>query len=352
MKIAPLHRVFSSYPEITSKIVHTGQHYDETMSDIFFNQLELPKPDFYLAVSGGSHAYQKANVMLKFEQNLLEEKPQVVLVVGDVNATAACSIVAVKMGIRTVHVEAGLRSRDRSMPEEINRIITDTICDHLFVSEKSGMENLAKEGIPAEKLSFVGNVMIDSLLYFSQKAKQVTILEDLAIHPKEYILMTMHRPSNVDDKENLEKVLEILEDACQFKTVVFPMHPRTTKYLKKFGLENRLSRIQNCLTLGPQGYLQFLKLMTNAFLIITDSGGIQEETTYLQVPCITLRSSTERPITIELGTNILIKDLQVKTVRRQLEKLLNGELKKGEIPPLWDGRTSERIAIKLLNLYG
>lgn len=211
MKIAPLHRAFAAYPAITSKIVHTGQHYDASMSDIFFNQLELPKPDFYLGLSGGSHAFQKATVILKFEQILLEEKPQVVLVVGDVNATAACSIVAVKMGIRTVHVEAGLRSEDRSMPEEINRIITDAICDHLFVSEKSGVDNLAKEGIPSEKVSFVGNVMIDSLSYFSKKVKQMTILEDLAIRAKEYILMTLHRPANVDHKENLEKLLAILE---------------------------------------------------------------------------------------------------------------------------------------------
>jgi UDP-N-acetylglucosamine 2-epimerase (non-hydrolysing) len=344
MKIAPLHRAFSNHPNIQSKILHSGQHYDEKMSDIFFNQLELPKPDFYLGVGGGSHTYQKAHVMLKFEEILLEEKPDIVLVVGDVNATAACSIVAVKMGVKTVHVEAGLRSGDRRMPEEINRMITDVICDHLFVHEQSGMVNLAKEGVADEKISFVGNVMIDSLIYYREKAKQETILKQLKVTPKEYILMTMHRPANVDNKKSLEDILEIIENATKHKTVVFPIHPRTSSNVKKFGLEDRLNNISNLSLLDPQGYLQFLKLMDNAALIITDSGGIQEETTYLKVPCMTFRDSTERPSTVELGTNILMKDLNPETVRIQMEKILKGETKKGIIPPLWDGHASERIA--------
>jgi UDP-N-acetylglucosamine 2-epimerase (non-hydrolysing) len=344
MKIAPLHRAFSKNTNIHSKIIHTGQHYDEKMSDIFFNQLELPKPDFYLGVGGGSHTFQKANVMLKFEQILLEEKPDLVLVVGDVNATAACSIVAVKMGIKTVHVEAGLRSGDRAMPEEVNRVITDAICDQLFITEQSGMINLAKEGVSDDKVNFVGNVMIDSLIYYRGKAKKETILEELKVTPKEYILMTMHRPSNVDNKKNLEDILQIIENATKHQIVVFPMHPRTSNNLKKFGLEKRLNEIQNLSILGPQGYLQFLRLMDNAALIITDSGGIQEETTYLQVPCITFRDSTERPVTVELGTNILMADLNPETVRIQMEKMLNGETKKGIIPPLWDGHAAERIA--------
>lgn len=351
MKIAPLHRAFSNHPAIDSKILHTGQHYDEKMSDIFFNQLELPKPDFYLGIGGGSHTYQKAHVMLKFEEILKEEKPDVVLVVGDVNATPACSIVAVKMGITTVHVEAGLRSGDRAMPEEVNRIITDAICNDLFVTEQSGMVNLAKEGVPDEKVHFVGNVMIDSLIYYREKAKQEPILEQLKVQAKEYILMTMHRPSNVDNRESLEDILEIIEEATKHKTVVFPMHPRTSNNIKNFGLEDRLHAIENLALLGPQGYLQFLKLMDNAALIITDSGGIQEETTYLQVPCMTFRDSTERPISVELGTNVLMKDLNPETVCRQMEKILNGETKKGVIPPLWDGRASERIMNILIEKY-
>lgn len=351
MKIAPLHRVFSKNPHIHSKIVHTGQHYDEKMSDIFFNQLELPKPDYYLGIGGGSHTYQKANVMMAFEKIVQEEKPDVVLVVGDVNATAACSIVSVKMGVKTVHVEAGLRSGDRTMPEEINRIITDAICHHLFVHEQSGMINLAKEGVADEKISFVGNVMIDSLIYYREKAKEEKILEELKVRSKEYILMTMHRPANVDNKESLEDILEIVENATQHKTVIFPIHPRTANNIKKFGLDKRLNAINNLFLLSPQGYLQFLKLMDNAALIITDSGGIQEETTYLQVPCMTFRDSTERPSTVELGTNILMKDLNPVTVKVQMEKILNGEIKKGVIPPLWDGHTAERIADVLVERY-
>ncbi len=351
MKIAPLHRAFSNHSQIQSKILHTGQHYDEKMSDIFFNQLELPEPDFYLGVGGGSHTFQKAHVMLKFERILLEEEPDVVVVVGDVNATAACSIVAIKMGIKTVHVEAGLRSGDRCMPEEINRIITDAICDDLFVTEQSGMINLAREGVSNHKTHFVGNVMIDSLIYYREKAKQEDILDKLNVSPDGYILMTMHRPSNVDNVKSLEDILEIIENAAKHKTVIFPMHPRTSNNFGQFGLFDRLHNIQNLSILGPQGYLQFLKLMDNAALIITDSGGIQEETTYLQVPCMTFRDSTERPVTVELGTNILMKDLNPETVKIQMEKILNGEIKKGIIPPFWDGHASKRIVDVLFNKY-
>jgi UDP-N-acetylglucosamine 2-epimerase (non-hydrolysing) len=345
MKIAPLHRAFQAHPKITSsKILHTGQHYDAKMSDIFFNQLELPKPDYYLGVGGGSHTYQKANVMLKFEEVLKEDRPDVVLVVGDVNATAACSIVAVKMGIPTVHVEAGLRSGDRTMPEEINRVITDAIVDMLFVTEQSGMIHLAKEGVPDEKVFFVGHVMIDSLIYFREKASKETILRDIEVSPKDYILMTMHRPHNVDNKKGLKDIIQIIKNAAQHKKVVFAIHPRTSNNMEKFGLYEELEAIEGLKLLGPQGYLQFLKLMDNAALIITDSGGIQEETTYLQVPCMTFRDTTERPVTVELGTNFLMKDLNPETVRIQMEDILNGNAKQGVIPPLWDGKASERIA--------
>ncbi len=351
MKIAPLHRAFTNKSEIESKILHTGQHYDEKMSDIFFNQLELPKPDFYLGIGGGSHTYQKANVMLQFEKVLNEEKPDLVLVVGDVNATAACSIVAVKMGIPTVHVEAGLRSGDRSMPEEVNRMITDAICNDLFVTEHSGLINLAKEGVPDSKVHYVGNVMIDSLVYFRQKAAKDTVLETIGVKPKDYILMTMHRPHNVDNESGLRNILQIIKNAAEHKQVVFAIHPRTSNNMRKHGLYEELESIQNLNLIGPQGYLQFLNLMDNAALIITDSGGIQEETTFLQVPCMTFRDTTERPVTVELGTNFLMSDLNPETVRVQMEKILKGETKKGIIPPLWDGGAAERIANILLEKY-
>jgi len=352
MKVAPLHRAFQQSEEIQSLIVHTGQHYDEKMSDIFFNQLELPKPHYYLGVSGGTHTYQKANVMLQFETILNDEKPDVVLVVGDVNATAACSIVAVKMGIKTVHIEAGLRSGDRTMPEEVNRVITDAICDDLFVTEQSGMINLAKEGVADEQVHFVGNVMIDSLVYYRSKASAEPILDELGIAAKDYILMTMHRPHNVDNKESLQDIIQIVKDATARMPVVFALHPRTSNNLKKFGLYESLTAIEGLFVLGPQGYLQFLKLMDNAALIITDSGGIQEETTYLQVPCMTFRDTTERPVSVELGTNFLMADLDPKTVKVQMNKILNGESKQGVIPPLWDGHAAERIRTILLAKYG
>lgn len=351
MKIAPLHRAFTKHSKIESKIVHTGQHYDEKMSDIFFNQLELPKPDYYLGIGGGSHTFQKANVMLAFEKIVQEEEPDIVLVVGDVNATAACSITAVKMGIKTVHVEAGLRSGDLTMPEEINRIITDAICHDLFITEHSGLVNLAKEGVANEKVHFVGNVMIDSLIYFREKAAKDAILEDIKVHPKEYILITMHRPHNVDNEKGLKDIIQIIRDAATHKTVVFAIHPRTSNNMKKFGLFEGLKSIENLILLGPQGYLQFLKLMDNAALIITDSGGIQEETTFLQVPCMTFRDTTERPVTVQLGTNFLMADLNPITVKAQVEAILLGKVKKGVIPPFWDGETAERITNILVEKY-
>jgi UDP-N-acetylglucosamine 2-epimerase (non-hydrolysing) len=352
MKIAPLHRAFLAHPKITSsKILHTGQHYDAKMSNVFFNQLELPKPDYYLGIGGGSHTWTTANIMLKFEEVLKEEKPDLVLVVGDVNSTLACSIVAVKMGIPTAHVEAGLRSGDRTMPEEINRIVTDSIVDYLFVTEQSGMIHLAKEGVADEKIFFVGHVMIDSLIYFREKASHSKILEELGITPKQYILMTMHRPHNVDNEKGLRDILEIIKNAASHRDVVFAIHPRTESRYKSYGLYEELSNIEQLHLLPPQGYFEFLKLMDNAELIITDSGGIQEETTYLQVPCMTFRDSTERPVTVDLGTNFLMKDLNPKTVRVQMESILSGNSKKGTIPPLWDGKASERIANILVEKY-
>ena len=348
MKIAPLHRAFKASGKINSLIVHTGQHYDEKMSDIFFKQLELPKPDFYLGIGGGSHTYQKANVMLAFEKIINEEKPDLVLVVGDVNATAACSITAVKMGVRCVHVEAGLRSGDRTMPEEINRIITDSISDGLFVTEQSGIDNLKNEGVPDEKVFFTGNVMIDNLIYLQPKSRESNILTKLGVSKDEYVLMTMHRPHNVDNKKSLQDIIQIIKDVTLKKKVVFPMHPRTKNNLEKFELTDELKSIKGLTIEGPLGYLEFLSLMENATVIITDSGGIQEETTYLQVPCITFRDTTERPVTVDIGTNFLMKDLDPITVNKQFLDILDGKAKQGKIPPLWDGKASERIASILI----
>ena len=352
MKVAPLHRSFEADQNIESIVVHTGQHYDAKMSDIFFNQLSLPKPHYFLGVGGGSHTHQTANIMLKFEDVLKKEQPDIVLVVGDVNSTMACAIVAIKSGIKTVHVEAGLRSGDRNMPEEINRILTDSICNLLFVTEQSGLDHLSAEGILEEKVKFVGNVMIDSLVYYRTKANEIRldeILQSDSIKEKSFALTTMHRPSNVDNKEGLENIITIFEGISKDMPIVFPMHPRTKNNLEKFNLRNRVDQINNLHILEPQGYLQFLKLMDSASVIITDSGGIQEETTYLQVPCITFRDSTERPVTVDLGTNILIQDLDPQKTLEVFHSIVSGNAKKGVIPPMWDGQTAGRIKKILLD---
>lgn len=344
MKIAPLHRAFQKYPHINSKIVHTGQHYDEKMSAIFFKQLEMPIPDYYLGVGSGSHAETTAKIMVEFEQIVKKEQPDLVLVVGDVNSTLACAIVAKKMNIKLAHVEAGLRSGDDQMPEEVNRILTDSIADYLFVTEQSGMVNLAREGAKKEQVFFVGNVMIDSLCYYKKKAQKLPLLETLNVRPKEYVLMTMHRPSNVDEVEKLEVIIEVIKTVCENQKMIFPLHPRTTKNLKKHELFEQLKAIPNLIVLEPQGYLEFLLLMANSNVIITDSGGIQEESTYLKVPCLTIRDTTERPITIDLGTNTLIPELATDLIIKNYKKAISTSEKSTTIPPLWDGMAAERIA--------
>ena len=351
MKVAPLHRAFSKNPLIESKIIHTGQHFDAKMSDIFFEQLELPKPHYFLGVGGGTHTEATARTMIEFEKVLKIENPDVVLVVGDVNATLACALVAVKEHIPVVHVEAGLRSGDRKMPEEINRILTDNIADYLFITEQSGVDNLKKEGILDDKVFFVGNVMIDSLVYYHQKSKTLNTMQELGVKSKEFMLVTMHRPANVDIPEGLKSILEIIEKASQHLAVIFPIHPRTRNNMEKFGLSDKLKSIKNLILTEPQGYLEFLNLMDNAKLIITDSGGIQEETTFLQVPCLTFRDSTERPVTVELGTNQLLSDLNADTVYEKMTEILDGKTKKGIIPPFWDGHTAGRIAAILFDKF-
>lgn len=342
MKVAPLHRAFEAHGGFTSRIVHTGQHYDARMSDIFFRQLEMPEPHVYLGIGGGSHTEQTARIMLAFEQTLKEEQPDLVLVVGDVNSTLACSLVAAKALVPVAHVESGLRSGDMTMPEEVNRILTDRISDFLFVTEQSGLDNLKNEGVPDEKVFFVGNCMIDALVHFREKAASSPVLQDLGLGGQRYVLMTMHRPGNVDHEDGLRRMVELVERLSAHSPVVLPLHPRTRKRLSEVGLDARFEAIPQMHLLEPQGYLEFLHLMEHAAVVVTDSGGVQEETTFLQVPCITLRPSTERPITITMGTNELM-DLDPAAVEARVQALLR-EGVSGRVPPLWDGRAAERIA--------
>lgn len=344
MKVAPLHRAIQNLPNWTSKIVHTGQHFDAKMSDVFFTQLELPKPDFFLGIGGGTHSEVTAKIMLAFEPILLAEKPDLVIVVGDVTSTLACTLVAIKMGIPLAHVEAGLRSGDRNMPEEINRILTDSVANYLFVTEQSGIDHLKNEGVPDEKVFFSGNVMIDSLVRYQEKAKSSTILADLGLQTSEYIVMTMHRPANVDTEQGLKSILRLIELSTTQTKVVFPIHPRTRAHMEKYSLSEQLNTNPNLILTEPLGYLEFIQLMSHAQAILTDSGGIQEETTYLGIPCLTFRDSTERPITVTLGTNQLLADLDPDKTYQALLNILQGNCKQGQIPPLWDGKAAERIA--------
>ena len=346
MKVAPLHRAILRSDRFSSFIVHTGQHYDERMSDVFFRQLEMPEPDVYLGVGSGTHAQQTARVMTAFEEVVLREEPDLVVVVGDVNSTLACSLVAAKCHIPVAHVEAGLRSNDRDMPEEINRIVTDSISNYLFVTEQSGVDNLLSEGVSRDKIHFVGNVMIDSLVRFREKAAASRILEDLSLENTSYVLMTMHRPSNVDRQEGLASLLDTIELVAAGRTVVFPIHPRTRQRFSDFHLEKRLDAVQNLKLLEPLGYLEFLRLMEKATVVITDSGGIQEETTFLRVPCLTLRETTERPVTVEIGSNELLP-MDSSIIALRVESISTGGPTIGAVPPKWDGKAAERIVAVL-----
>ncbi|CCG99603.1 UDP-N-acetylglucosamine 2-epimerase [Fibrella aestuarina BUZ 2] len=349
IKVAPLHRAFQQRSGVTSRIVHTGQHYDTRMSEVFFRQLNLPQPDYYLDVVGGSPTRQTADIMTKFEDVLLAEKPDWVVVVGDVTSTLACALVAVRQGVRVAHVEAGLRSGDRRMPEEINRILTDSLSDKLFVTEQAGLDNLLREGVPADRIHFVGNVMIDALLQCRAQARSLNTVDTLGLTPRQYVLMTMHRPSNVDRPEGLETIIRLVADTARHQMVLLPLHPRTTANLNRFGLMDNLAAIPNVRLLEPQGYLEFLNLMEHATAVVTDSGGVQEETTYLNVPCLTFRDSTERPATVTLGTNTLLADLNPDAVQAALTDVFTGNAKQGNVPPLWDGYAANRIAALLQN---
>lgn len=344
MKAAPLIRALSRYSGLEQTIVHTGQHYDFNMSDIFFQQLGMPEPNVNLQVGSGSHAQQTAAVMSSFEPVVLETKPDMVVVYGDVNSTIATALVCTKMGIAVSHVEAGLRSFDRTMPEEINRRLTDQVCDLLFTPSADGNANLEREGIDAEKIHLVGNVMIDTLVRMLPKSR-----EYMPQNREGYALVTLHRPSNVDDLEWLEAMLRTLDQIGGETPVLFPVHPRTRKGLSRFVSKIESSgRVQ---LLEPLPYLEFLALQQKAAMVITDSGGIQEETTFLGIPCLTVRENTERPITVDLGTNILVgRDLA--RLRCEAERILAGQKKHGKIPPLWDGHAAERIAQILASRYG
>ena len=346
-KIAPLLREMQRHPEIEPLLVHTGQHYDEQLSDVFFRQMGIPEPHVNLEVGSGSHAAQTAEILKRIEPVLLERKPDLVLVVGDVNSTIAVSLAAVKLGIPVAHVEAGLRSFDRAMPEEINRVLTDAIADYLFVTEEDAIQHLLKEGRPRESIFFVGNVMIDSLRHFLPIAQQSPIGDDLQLKKNgawsPFAVLTLHRPSNVDSTEKLSELLGAIDAIAADVPVIFPVHPRTQQRLAQAGIRLR----PELRIIPPVGYLDFLCLLSKAALVLTDSGGIQEETTALGVPCLTLRENTERPITISQGTNLLVGTDPAKIVAAA-KAGLSGNGKAGRIPPLWDGQAAGRIVDILL----
>ena len=346
-KIAPLMHEMQLHPEIDAILVHTGQHYDEKLSDIFFRQMGIPSPHVNLEVGSGSHASQTAEILKRIEPVLIERKPDLVLVVGDVNSTIAVSLAAAKLGIRVAHVEAGLRSFDRTMPEEINRILTDALADYLFVTEEDAIVHLLKEGRPRESIFMVGNVMIDSLRHFLPIAQESAIGDELSLKNgagwQRFAVLTLHRPSNVDSLEKLSQLLGAIDAVAAEMPVIFPVHPRTQQRLTQGGIQHH----PQLRLIPPVGYLDFLCLLSKAKLVLTDSGGIQEETTALGVPCLTLRENTERPITISQGTNLLVGTDPAKIVAAARDTLA-GRGKAGRLPPLWDGHAAKRIVDILL----
>lgn len=342
MKIAPIISEMRRFPDMEPILVHTGQHYDANMSGVFFKELGIPKPDYNLGVGSGSHTGQTAQIMLALEPLFQELHPDLVLVVGDVNSTLAATLVASKLRIPLAHVEAGLRSFDRTMPEEVNRILTDSVSDYLFTTEPSANENLRAEGIPEHKIFFVGNVMIDTLLHQQESAKALDMPSRYGVPPNGYALLTLHRPGNVDVPEIFKGILDSIEFLQARLPVLFPAHPRTLKRLKEFGLWERVQSMSNLKILEPLSYLKFLGLMAQARLMVTDSGGVQEETTILGVPCLTLRENTERPVTVTQGTNQIL-GTSPKRIISAIGQVLNSEVKVGSHPELWDGSAAKRI---------
>jgi UDP-N-acetylglucosamine 2-epimerase (non-hydrolysing) len=347
MKVAPIVEAMQRRErEFAPLVVHTGQHYDAAMSDAFFRDLNLPEPDVHLGVGSTSHAAQTAAIMQRFEPVVLQEKPDWVLVVGDVNSTLACALVCAKLGVRVAHVEAGLRSRDRSMPEEINRLLTDQIADLLFTPSSDADENLRAEGIPPERIRLVGNIMIDSLYKHLERAAQSQIKEQLGLTEKTYAVLTLHRPANVDDPAVFGRILDALGKISEQLPIVFPVHPRTRKTIAALGLDTRVEKIRGLRLIEPLGYLDFLSLYSSARLVLTDSGGIQEETSVLGIPCLTLRENTERPITVTMGTNKIVGSDSEKIVAAALAAL-EQSAKPPTAIPLWDGHTADRIVAAL-----
>lgn len=359
MKMAPIHKELQNYKKfVTHKIVHTGQHYDKKMSDVFFKELQLPKPHIYLGIGSGSHAEQTAKVMMAFEKIVIAEKPDLVLVYGDVNSTLAASVVASKLLLKNskpvsvAHIESGLRSGDLSMPEEINRMVTDVLANFLFVTEPDGEKNLLKSGVPKKRIFYCGNTMIDSLKFYLDKSKRSNILSELCVEKNGYVLVTLHRPSNVDDKKNLKTIFSIFKDVNKVipeLDIIFPVHPRTLKNIDNFKLNDELESVRNLIITEPLGYLDFVKLMSDAMFVMTDSGGIQEETTALKIPCLTLRENTERPVTSEIGSNTIC-GLNTRLIHKKLVEIENGNYKTGKVPKYWDGKAAERIVSKILTL--
>jgi UDP-N-acetylglucosamine 2-epimerase (non-hydrolysing) len=342
IKVTRFKNVVLKYPNINLKIVHTGQHYDTAMADVFFQQFNLV-PDYFLNVGVGSPNFQIADIMIKLEELITGKfKPDLIIVVGDVNSTLAGALTANKLNIKLAHIESGLRSFDNTMPEEHNRVLTDKICDLYFVTEPSGIENLRKEGVLNEKIKFVGNTMIDTLVAFSNKIEEADVLERLDIVAGKFALTTIHRPATVDFEDGLKKLIELLKSITKKYKAVFPIHPRTINNLKKFNLYDELIQNKDLIITPPLDYFAFQKLIKHSKFIITDSGGIQEESTFLKVPCLTLRNNTERPITCTEGTNTLVK-FDVEEINKLIEQIENGAYKKGIIPELWDGHATERI---------
>ncbi|RKG60604.1 UDP-N-acetylglucosamine 2-epimerase (non-hydrolyzing) [Corallococcus sp. AB011P] len=343
MKVAPIHRAISARTSLRQLVIHTGQHYDAKMSDVFFADLGLPPPEIHLGIGSGSHAEQTAKMMVEMEKVFLQEKPDLVSVVGDVNSTIAAALVTSKLAIPLSHVEAGLRSFERHQPEEINRVVTDRLSDLLLTPSRDADANLLKEGIDPKHIHLVGNVMIDSLLSSKEKADQLPTLKNLGLTPKGYVVATLHRPSNVDNPKLLAGLLGVLMDVAKELPVVFPVHPRTRKMISEQGLASKLEQTPGLKLVDPMGYLEFLSITSQAKLVMTDSGGLQEETTALNVPCLTMREQTERPITVEVGSNEVVGTDPAR-IREAANRVLSGDFKKGRVPELWDGRTGERIA--------
>jgi UDP-N-acetylglucosamine 2-epimerase (non-hydrolysing) len=349
MKIAPLYHALASESWCRAVVVHTGQHYDQNMSGSFFDDLHLPTPDYHLEVGSGTHAVQTGRVMIEYERVCLQERPHWIVVVGDVNSTVACALVGTKLGIPVVHLEAGLRSRDRTMPEEINRLVTDAIADVLWTPSTDADENLQREGVPAEKIDFIGNIMIDSYELQRARIDADDTRQRLGLAPKSFGVVTLHRPSNVDSRVKLGALMQQIRLVARELPLVFPIHPRTRKRLAEYGMLNELAGNPRLHVMEPLGYVQFMNLVSSARVAITDSGGIQEETTYLGIPCLTLRENTERPITVSQGTNRLAR---AETLLENMQTVLHGTSNTGRRPERWDGKTACRAVESLRRRAG